>query len=101
MSPAFLLRGLSGIPSARQLDDPRDQCGILKTTFLRRAGEFAVLLQIAVGIGLDHVDLLLRRYPKIDARVVAQAKRLERIDRDFVDLLRQLVGYIGWKNGLR
>src|SRR5205814_723348 len=58
----------------------------------------AVPLEIAIRIYFDDVDFFGRSHAQIDTRVVAHSERLERIDRDLLDLLRQLLRKIRRKN---
>src|SRR5438046_2456595 len=80
-----------------QLDNLSNQLAVLDPRLPRRSRELALLLEIAVRIGLDDVDLLLRRHAQVDSRVIAQTQRLKCILRDRLHPLFQLLGNIGGK----
>src|SRR5215217_8393053 len=72
------------------MDDPIDQRLVRQPTAFCRAREFAFTLQIAVRVDLDDVDLSRVGHTQIDAPVVAEPERIERLDRDTLHPLDEL-----------
>ena len=48
---------LSRVPRQRQIHDPPHQRIVLQSTLSRRTREFTLLLEVAIRIHLDHIDL--------------------------------------------
>src|SRR5437867_1515926 len=75
----------------RQLYDSRNERIVLHSVPLSCARELGGPLEIAVGIHLDDEDPPIRRDAQINARIVAQSERAERLYSGVLQTLGELV----------